>query len=222
MGTRGSKSGLRPRSKVKRGPRSKDPFSLSPSSLTSLLPLIRQARLPALVHEPMQALGKFLQVVLWSPALADARFCYRQERDQEKPPTNGRPGSWGEARTTAPLVQEQPAQAWRARARLGRAGCAWGRALHHLTQGAHASRRQRTCTPRQTGRRDAQTEREFLPWAPRPRHPENKSHSDAQSGHCLTHPSTHTHTHVHAHVHELGHANTIARDPTQRECICIL
>jgi len=36
-----------------------------------------------------------------------------------------------------------------------------GPTLHHLTQGAHASRRQR---PRQTGR--TETEREFLPWHP--------------------------------------------------------
>lgn len=46
---------------------------------------------PSTVHEPMQALGKFFQVVLWSFALADARFCCCQERARRNPqPTAGR------------------------------------------------------------------------------------------------------------------------------------
>lgn len=98
---------------------------LCSSISTALLP-IRQARLSAPSTSQCSP-RKILPGRALSSVLADVRFCWHQERPGEAP-NQRQAGSWREARTTAPLVQEQPARAWRARPRLGRPGCAWGRA----------------------------------------------------------------------------------------------
>lgn len=92
-------------------------------------------------------------------------------------------------------------------------GTAWLRlGAQHCT----ISRRGRTpAGANDRGRRDAQRGREGLP-SVAPRHPENKSHLDTQSGHCLTH----THVHVHVHVHELSVMLTLLPN-IQRVCTLV-